>query len=50
MLWLRAKWRVPQAGRTNSVGAADICIVSTEQETLCGTVPGDHPQFSDQVM
>jgi len=38
MPWLRAKGRVPQAGRTNSVGAADIYIVSTEQETLCGTV------------
>jgi acyl-coenzyme A thioesterase PaaI-like protein len=35
---LRAKGRVLQAGRTNSVGAADIYIVSAEQETLCGTV------------
>jgi acyl-coenzyme A thioesterase PaaI-like protein len=35
---LRAKGRVLQAGRTNSVGAADIYIVSAEQEALCGTV------------
>jgi acyl-coenzyme A thioesterase PaaI-like protein len=35
---LRAKGRVLQAGRTNSVGAADVYIVSGEQETLCGTV------------
>ena len=35
---LRAKGRVLQAGRTNSVGAADVYIVSAEQETLCGTV------------
>ena len=35
---LRAKGRVLQAGRTNSVGAADIYIVSAEQEKLCGTV------------
>ena len=27
-----------QAGRTNSVGAADIYYVSAERETLCGTV------------
>jgi acyl-coenzyme A thioesterase PaaI-like protein len=35
---LRAKGRALQAGRTNSVGAADVYIVSAEQETLCGTV------------
>jgi acyl-coenzyme A thioesterase PaaI-like protein len=35
---LRAKGRVLQAGRTNSVGAADIYIVSSDQEILCGTV------------
>ena len=35
---LRAKGRVLQAGRTNSVGAADVYIVSAEQEVLCGTV------------
>src|SRR5437764_6315332 len=35
---LRARGRALQAGRTNSVGAADIFIVSAERETLCGTV------------
>jgi acyl-coenzyme A thioesterase PaaI-like protein len=35
---LRAKGRVLQAGRTNSVGAADVYMVAAEQETLCGTV------------
>lgn len=35
---LRAKGRVLQAGRTNSVGAADIYAVSGNDETLCGTV------------
>jgi len=35
---LRAKGRVLQAGRTNSVGAADVFIVSAEQENLCGSV------------
>jgi acyl-coenzyme A thioesterase PaaI-like protein len=35
---LRAKGRVLQAGRTNSVGAADVYIVSGGQEVLCGTV------------
>ena len=35
---LRAKGRVLQAGRTNSVGAADIYVVSEGKETLCGTV------------
>jgi acyl-coenzyme A thioesterase PaaI-like protein len=35
---LRAKGRVLQAGRTNSVGAADVYIVSGEREVLCGTV------------
>ena len=35
---LRAKGRVLQAGRTNSVGAADIYVVSGDSETLCGTV------------
>ena len=35
---LRAKGRVLQAGRTNSVGAADVYIVSDGSETLCGAV------------
>jgi len=35
---LRAKGRVLQAGRTNSVGAADVYIVSADREVLCGTV------------
>ena len=35
---LRAKGRVLQAGRTNSVGAADVYVVSADRETLCGTV------------
>lgn len=35
---LRAKGRVLQAGRTNSVGAADIYAVTGDGETLCGTV------------
>jgi acyl-coenzyme A thioesterase PaaI-like protein len=35
---LRAKGRVLQAGRTNSVGAADVYAVSDGKETLCGTV------------
>jgi acyl-coenzyme A thioesterase PaaI-like protein len=35
---LRARGRVLQAGRTNSVGAADIFVVSAGGETLCGTV------------
>jgi acyl-coenzyme A thioesterase PaaI-like protein len=35
---LRASGRVLQAGRTNSVGAADIHIVSAGRELLCGTV------------
>jgi acyl-coenzyme A thioesterase PaaI-like protein len=35
---LRAKGRVLQAGRTNSVGAADVYVVTGEQETMCGTV------------
>jgi acyl-coenzyme A thioesterase PaaI-like protein len=35
---LRAKGRVLQAGRTNSVGAADVYIVSGQSEVLCGTV------------
>jgi acyl-coenzyme A thioesterase PaaI-like protein len=35
---LRARGRVLQAGRTNSVGAADVYIVSADQEVLCGTV------------
>lgn len=35
---LRAKGRVLQAGRTNSVGAADIYVVSDGIETLCGTL------------
>ena len=33
-----AKGRVLQAGRTNSVGAADVYVVSAEREALCGTV------------
>lgn len=35
---LRAKGRVLQAGRTNSVGAADVHIVSAGRETMCGRV------------
>jgi acyl-coenzyme A thioesterase PaaI-like protein len=35
---LRSNGRVLQAGRTNSVGAADVFIVSAEQEILCGSV------------
>ena len=35
---LRAKGRVLQAGRTNSVGAADVYIVSAHGENLCGVV------------
>jgi acyl-coenzyme A thioesterase PaaI-like protein len=35
---LRAKGRVLQDGRTNSVGAADIYVVSDGTERLCGTV------------
>ncbi len=35
---LQAKGRVLQAGRTNSVGAADVYLVSSDQEALCGTV------------
>jgi acyl-coenzyme A thioesterase PaaI-like protein len=35
---LRAKGRVLQAGRTNSVGAADVYVVVADSETLCGTV------------
>jgi acyl-coenzyme A thioesterase PaaI-like protein len=35
---LSAKGRVLQAGRTNSVGAADVYIVSAGREVLCGTV------------
>ena len=35
---LRAKGRVLQAGRVNSVGAADVLAVTGGKETLCGTV------------
>src|SRR5215470_6692685 len=35
---LRARGRVLQAGRTNSVGAADVYVVSDERESPCGTV------------
>ena len=35
---LRARGRVLQAGRTNSVGAADVYAVIGDTETLCGTV------------
>jgi acyl-coenzyme A thioesterase PaaI-like protein len=35
---LRARGRVLQDGRTNSVGAADVYAVSDGKETLCGTV------------
>ena len=35
---LRARGRVLQAGRTNSVGAANVYIVSSEREGLCGAV------------
>lgn len=35
---LRARGRVLQDGRTNSVGAADIFVVSEGEETHCGAV------------
>jgi acyl-coenzyme A thioesterase PaaI-like protein len=35
---LIARGKVLQAGRTNSVGAAEVYIVSAEQEMHCGTV------------
>ena len=35
---LIARGRVLQAGRTNSVGAADVYSVSAGREVLCGTV------------
>jgi acyl-coenzyme A thioesterase PaaI-like protein len=35
---LRAKGRVLQPGRTNSVGAADVYTVSSRGEELCGAV------------
>jgi acyl-coenzyme A thioesterase PaaI-like protein len=35
---LRARGRVLQAGRTNSIGAADVYVVADGVETLCGTV------------
>ena len=35
---LRAKGRVLQDGRTNSVGAADVYILSDGTDRLCGTV------------
>jgi hypothetical protein len=35
---LRARGRVLQAGRTNSVGAAEVFIVSANREMLCGSV------------
>jgi acyl-coenzyme A thioesterase PaaI-like protein len=35
---LRAKGRVLQNGRTNSIGAADVYSVSGGTELLCGTV------------
>ena len=35
---LRAKGRVLQAGRTNSVGAADVYVVAAGRETRCGAV------------
>jgi acyl-coenzyme A thioesterase PaaI-like protein len=35
---LRAKGRVLQAGRTNSVGAADVYAVTADGEILCGSV------------
>jgi acyl-coenzyme A thioesterase PaaI-like protein len=35
---LRARGRVLQSGRTNSVGASDVYVVSGDGETLCGTV------------
>jgi acyl-coenzyme A thioesterase PaaI-like protein len=35
---LRARGRVLQAGRTNSVGAADVYVVSSDREGPCGAV------------
>ena len=45
---LRAKGRVLQAARTNSVGAADVYALSAEQETLCGTVLATTRNFEVQ--
>jgi acyl-coenzyme A thioesterase PaaI-like protein len=36
--WLRARGRVLQNGRSVSVGAADVFVVSGSEETLCGTI------------
>ena len=46
---LRAKGRVLQAGRTNSVGAADVFIVSADSEVLCGTVLATTRNFQIRV-
>ncbi len=35
---LRARGRVLQNGRTNSVGASDVYVVSASSEILCGSV------------
>jgi acyl-coenzyme A thioesterase PaaI-like protein len=35
---LRAEGRALNAGRTNSVGAADVYVVSGAKDALCGTV------------
>ena len=35
---LRAKGRVLQNGRTNSIGAADVFVVEGSEERLCGVV------------
>jgi len=35
---LRAKGRVLQNGQTNSVGTADVYVVSDREEQLCGAV------------
>jgi acyl-coenzyme A thioesterase PaaI-like protein len=47
---LRAKGRVLQAGRTNSVGAADVYIVAAEAEVLCGTVLATTRNFQTRPM
>ena len=46
---LRAKGRVLQAGRTNSVGAADVYVVSAEQRDIVRHGAGHHAQFPDQA-
>jgi len=46
---LLARGRVLQNGRTNSVGASDIYIVSAQGETLCGTVLATTRNFKIKI-